>query len=77
MVKPNLSAEETERVTGRVEHNANIVLWLILCEGRPCIYRPSDSFVEIIYGDVEMQHHLLFARCCGPDGREVARLVLE
>src|SRR5687768_11767339 len=69
--------EEAERVPCRVEHHADILLWLVVGELGPCGNRPGDSRFEILHANVEMLHDLLLTRHARPDRWEVYPLEFE
>src|SRR5713226_1652048 len=69
--------KEAERIPVWVEHHADVLLELVLRKPGSRFSSPGHALIEVLDGDVEMHHHLLLARRCRPDRREVVRLVLE
>ncbi len=74
----SLSVEvETERVAVRVEVDANVILRLVLGEGGSARLGVDATSREIVDLDFEVQHHLLFASLCRPDGTDIEIFCLE
>ncbi|MEY2415421.1 MAG: hypothetical protein QOH53_755, partial [Ilumatobacteraceae bacterium] len=42
-----------------VEHDPDIVLWLVIAEPGSDFAGKGDALVEVLDGDVEVHHHLL------------------
>ena len=58
----------------RVEHDPNIVLWLVIGETwLRVLAGERHAFLEVLDGDVEMDHHLLLAGRGRPDRCDVVR----
>src|SRR5215470_10249755 len=72
-----LSAEEAERMSGRVDHDPDVILWLVIGQRSASRGRPPDSRIEIADGDVEVHGDMLLARLTRPDGPGVLLFVLE
>jgi len=72
-----LSQPEAERVPGRVEINANILLGLIISEGCATRSGVCSCALEIVDAYLEVHHHLLVSGARGPDRSYVERLGLE
>ena len=58
---------QTKGVSFRIQQYSYGVLGLVLSNRRSEFHRLRYRDVEIIDGDVEMEHHLLFANLPGPD----------
>jgi hypothetical protein len=48
-------------VAVRVEHHADVFLWLVVSQGGASVASPGHAFVEILDRNVEVHRHLLFA----------------
>ena len=64
-------------MASRVEHDANAFLRLMRSEGGSQVVCKSDARVELLDGDVEVNHHLLLARRSRPKRGDVVSFVLE
>lgn len=71
------SDEQTERVSGRVDHDSHIFLGLECGWRGACFDRPGHPGGEIGYSDVKMDHHLLLSGFGRPNGWDVIRFRLE
>ena len=61
----------------RVEHDPDIVLWLMIAEPGSDLAGKGHAFVEVLDGDVEMHHHLLLAGRGRPGRCRIVRVILE
>src|SRR5688500_19604671 len=62
-----VSKIETERVTIRVQVNADVVLGLVFRERCPTRFCMGATQIEVLDADLEVDHHLLLARLGWPD----------
>ena len=65
------SAVEAERVAGRIEQHAHVVLRLVLGQRRPELDRVLDGGGQVGHLELEVQLHALLAGLGRPDGRLV------
>ncbi|MDT4909568.1 MAG: hypothetical protein QOI69_2809 [Pseudonocardiales bacterium] len=62
---------------GRIEADADVVLWLVVGNGGTGRGGERGGALEIVHPDLEMHHHLLVVRLGGPHRTGVVRLGLE
>lgn len=66
--------EQAERMTGGVEEDANIVLWLELGKGRASRDRMLDRVREVVHPQIQVQHLRWVPRLLRPHRRLVPGL---
>jgi hypothetical protein len=69
--------EEAEGMAGGIEHHPHPLLRLVFGDGSAQFSREGNTIIKALDGYVEVNHHLLFARCGRPHRRGIAGLVLE
>jgi len=72
-----LSDKQAERMPGRVEHDPDTLLRLVVSQCGASLDGPGDSRVEIVDRDVQMDRDVLLACLARPDRRGVLSFVLE
>jgi len=68
---------QTERMAGRIEKDADVVLWLILGHGGAEFHRVGHGSRQIVHSDVDVHHHLLALIRRWPDWRHIVSRGLE